>query len=449
MRTNIAEEKMEIKEFTVSELSQLIKRVIDQNFDGYIKIKGEISGLKIAASGHAYFNLKDENALITCTCWRSALGRINFRLEEGMEVVATGKLTIYQVQSKYQFSVDKIEVSGTGALMELLLKRKEALAKEGLFDASRKKPIPFFPKRIGVITSPVGSVIQDIIHRVKERCPAIIMLWPVAVQGETCAFEVSSAINGFNNIRKEVRPDVIIVARGGGSIEDLWGFNEEIVARATANSSIPIISAIGHETDFTLIDFASSLRAPTPTAAAEIATPVLLDIKAKISMINNRINNSRANIIYNFSSRLSLVFKSLAQQDRFLYQKYQRLDEAVFRLKNSLPNNLKVKYTHLKSLRLPINVINSIIQKNHTSCINLFKSSTVSINGFILSLANKISLNNKMLETMSTDKVLARGFTITRSQSGTLLTSKELATNEISIEVEWKDGKLILINKKP
>ena len=441
MSLAISSAKEEIKEFKVGELSSLIKRVIDDNF-GFIKVRGEISGIKIAASGHAYFNLKDQDAILACTCWKPIMSRVNFKLEDGLEVIATGRLSTYAGQSKYQLSVEKIEASGAGALMELLLKRKELLAKEGLFDESRKKKLPFFPSRIGVITSPVGAVLQDILHRVRDRCPATIMLWPVAVQGEACAFEVSSAINGFNNMEESLRPDVIIVARGGGSIEDLWGFNEEIVVRATANSSIPIISAIGHETDFTLIDFASSQRAPTPTAAAEFALPVISDIKARVAELESRYKNIFASVILNLKNKLNFIFKSFENLERILYPKYQRLDDLSFRLQNSLPNNLKIKSTKLHAISLPQSAIYSLLSKKETQYINLFERCISAINNNILKLNSKIELNSKLIESMSVKKILNRGFAIVRSDDGAILSSAAIAKTQRIFSIEWKDGKI-------
>ena len=267
----------EPQHFSVSEVSSKIKKLLEDNL-GYVKIKGEISGFIKAASGHGYFSLKDERAVLAATCWRHNLANIDFKLEEGLEVVVSGKITAYAGQSKYQISVEKISPAGAGAFMQILRERKAKLEKEGLFAKETKQNLPFFPKTIGIITSPSGAVIKDIIHRISDRCPTRLLVWPVTVQGETSATEVSNAITGFNKLTKD-RPDLIIVARGGGSIEDLWGFNDEIVVKSAFASKIPLISAVGHETDYTLLDLVADRRAPTPTAAAEFAVPVLADLK--------------------------------------------------------------------------------------------------------------------------------------------------------------------------
>ena len=269
-------------EFTVSELSGAVKRVIEGEF-GLVRVRGEVGRVSRPASGHVYFDLKDDRAVLAAIAWKGQAARMRGMLEEGMEVVATGRLTTFPGQSKYQIIVEEVAPAGAGALMAMLEKRRAQLQAEGLFDPARKKPIPYLPRVIGVITSPSGAVIRDILHRLRDRFPRPVLIWPVAVQGANCAPEVAAAIRGFNALPEGgpiPRPDVLIVARGGGSIEDLWGFNEEIVVRAAADSRIPLISAVGHETDTTLIDYAADLRAPTPTAAAELAVPVRLDLIA-------------------------------------------------------------------------------------------------------------------------------------------------------------------------
>ncbi|MFZ8945616.1 MAG: exodeoxyribonuclease VII large subunit, partial [Paracoccaceae bacterium] len=269
-------------EFSVSEISGAIKRVIEGEFS-HVRIKGEIGRVSFPRSGHVYLDLKDERAVLSAVIWKGVATHLQVRPEEGLEVVATGRITTFGGQSKYQLVIEDLKPAGVGALMAMLEKRKAMLAAEGLFDASRKKSIPFLPEVIGVVTSPSGAVIRDILHRLRDRFPRKVLIWPVAVQGDKCAPEVARAIAGFNALTAGgtvPRPDVLIVARGGGSLEDLWGFNEEIVARAAASSDIPLISAVGHETDTTLIDFVSDLRAPTPTAAAELAVPVRHELAA-------------------------------------------------------------------------------------------------------------------------------------------------------------------------
>jgi exodeoxyribonuclease VII large subunit len=276
---------------SVSELSGALKRTIEDAF-GQVRVRGEISGFKRHASGHCYFTLKDENACIDAVIWRTSAGSLAFRPEDGAEVIATGKLTTYPGRSKYQIVVDRMELAGEGALLALLERRRKALAAEGLFDTSRKRRLPFLPRVIGVVTSPTGAVIRDILHRLEDRCPTHVILWPVPVQGEGSAAKIAAAIRGFPSL--EPRPELLIVARGGGSIEDLWPFNEEEVVRAAAESPIPLISAVGHETDTTLIDFASDLRAPTPTAAAELAVPVRAELFAQLDELEHRARHCLA-----------------------------------------------------------------------------------------------------------------------------------------------------------
>jgi exodeoxyribonuclease VII large subunit len=270
---------------TVSELSGDLKRLIETAFDR-VRVRGEISGFKHHASGHCYFTLKDDAANIDAVIWRGSVGALAFKPEDGAEVIATGKLTTYPGRSKYQLVISRMELAGEGALMALLERRRRALAGEGLFDADRKRPLPFLPGLIGVVTSPTGAVIRDILHRLEDRCPTHVIVWPVPVQGEGASGKIASAIRGFADFAP--RPDLLIVARGGGSIEDLWAFNEEEVVRAAAASPIPLISAVGHETDTTLIDHAADLRAPTPTAAAELAVPVRAELFALLAELGRR-----------------------------------------------------------------------------------------------------------------------------------------------------------------
>ncbi len=289
-------EPKEIVEYSVSQLSVNLKKLVEANFS-FIKVRGEVSGFKLAATGHGYFNIKDDVAVLACTCWKPIMQKLEFAIADGVEVIVFGKLTTYAGMSRYQLNVEAIMPSGDGALMAILKERKDRLAKEGLFDVEHKKAIPYFPEKIGVVTSSAGAVIQDILHRIQDRFPTHVIIWPVAVQGQSASAEIARAINGFSAMEESMRPDVIIVARGGGSIEDLWAFNEEAVVRAVYNCSIPVISAIGHETDFTLIDLVSDLRAPTPTAAAEFAVPVKAEIVARIAHYFSSLINNMAQII--------------------------------------------------------------------------------------------------------------------------------------------------------
>src|ERR1700750_1091838 len=286
-----AEALLNAREFTVSELSSALKRTVEDAY-GHVRVRGEISGFRGAhSSGHCYFTLKDESARIEAVIWRTTHARMRFRPQEGLEVIATGKLTTYPGSSKYQIVIEALEPAGIGALMALMEERKKKLAAEGLFDEARKQLLPWLPEVIGVVTSPTGAVIRDILHRLEDRFPRRVLVWPVKVQGEGSAEQVAAAIRGFNALPeggKIPRPDVLIIARGGGSLGDLWSFNEEIVGRAAAESRIPVISAVGHETDITLIDFAADKRAPTPTAAAEMAVPVKSDLMTEVDSLARR-----------------------------------------------------------------------------------------------------------------------------------------------------------------
>jgi exodeoxyribonuclease VII large subunit len=325
-------------EYTVTELSGAVKKVIEGEF-GLVRVRGEVGRVSRPASGHLYFALKDDRASLDAVSWKGQVAKMQVRPEEGMEVVATGRMTTFPGQSKYQLIVEDVAPAGAGALMAMLEKRKVALAAEGLFDAARKQAIPYLPGVIGVVTSPSGAVIRDILHRLRDRFPRHVLIWPVAVQGQACAAEVAAAIRGFNAIEPGgpiPRPDLIIVARGGGSLEDLWGFNEEIVVRAAAASRIPLISAVGHETDTTLIDYASDLRAPTPTAAAELAVPVRLELVAALDALSARQSRGLAQGLSTRGQRLRDLARALPRLESLLAQPSQRFDAAVQRLGGAL-----------------------------------------------------------------------------------------------------------------
>ena len=327
-----------VQTFSVSEISAALKRTVEGQF-AHVRIRGELSGVKRAASGHVYMALKDDRAVLDGVCWRGTAGRLTFRPEDGLEVVATGKLSTYPGRSKYQIIIEHMEPAGVGALMALLEERKKALAAEGLFAAERKRPLPYLPTVIGVITSPTGAVIRDILHRLQDRFPRHVLLWPVQVQGEAAAGQVAEAIRGFNALGPQgpvPRPDVLIVARGGGSIEDLWGFNEEIVVRAAAESAIPLISAVGHETDTTLIDYAADRRAPTPTAAAEVAVPVRADLMAGVADLSARLGQARRRTMDLRRERLTALGRALPRPRDLMGAARQRLDEAGGRLPRAL-----------------------------------------------------------------------------------------------------------------
>ncbi len=326
-------------ELTVSELSSALKRTIEDRF-GFVRLRGEISNYRGPhSSGHAYFCLKDASARIDAVIWKTTFSRLRVKPQEGLEVVATGKITTFPGKSSYQIVIDAIEPAGVGALMALFEERRRKLAAEGLFDEARKRALPFLPVRIGVVTSPTGAVIRDILHRIADRFPRHVLVWPVRVQGETSAAEIAAAIEGFNAFSTDgpmARPDVIIVARGGGSLEDLWSFNEEIVVRAAAASLIPLISAIGHETDWTLIDHAADLRAPTPTGAAEKAVPVRLELLAAIADLSRRHAGATLRLIDRRRTELRALFRALPQGEAILALPRQRIDHAARRLSGAV-----------------------------------------------------------------------------------------------------------------
>jgi exodeoxyribonuclease VII large subunit len=345
-------------EYTVSELAAALKRSVEENFS-LVRVRGEISGYKRHGSGHCYFALKDADAVLDAVCWRMTAIRLSIKPEDGMEVVATGRLTTYPGRSKYQLIVESIELAGRGALLKLLEDRRQRLAAEGLFAAERKRKLPYLPQVIGVVTSPTGAVIRDILHRLADRFPRRVIVWPVAVQGENAAAQIAAAIDGFNRLRPVApgekgvpRPDLIIVARGGGSLEDLMAFNEEIVVRAAAASAIPLISAVGHETDTTLIDHASDRRAPTPTAAAEMAVPVRLDLVAELDGKNARLARGLARLFSERRLHLAGLARGLPEPHDLIGAAQQRLDDRADRLRLAVRSRLEAARSRLTAARL-------------------------------------------------------------------------------------------------
>lgn len=323
---------------SVGELSFKLKRMVEGEF-GHVRLRGEISGYKRAASGHVYLALKDDAAVIDGVMWKGQVNALAFAPQDGIEVIATGKLTTYPGRSKYQIVIERMELAGAGALMALFEKLKAKLAGEGLFDRERKVALPYLPRTIGVVTSPTGAVIRDILHRLEDRCPSHVIVWPVKVQGQGAAEEVAAAVRGFDAIPADgpvPRPDLVIVARGGGSIEDLWAFNEEVVVRAVADCTIPIISAVGHETDTTLCDFAADLRAPTPTAAAELAVPVLADLRYTIQSHGSRTQRCANRYVERGRERLTALARLLPKREALLGPQRQRADDAGQRLDRGL-----------------------------------------------------------------------------------------------------------------
>jgi exodeoxyribonuclease VII large subunit len=323
---------------SVTELAGRLKRMVEGEF-GHVRLRGEISGYKRAVSGHVYLALKDEGAVIDAVIWKGQAAQIPFAPQDGIEVIATGKLTTYPGRSKYQIIIERMELAGEGALMALFEKLKAQLGSEGLFDAARKQPLPYLPKVIGVVTSPTGAVIRDILHRLADRCPSHVVVWPVKVQGDGAAKEIAAAIRGFDAIAPGgpvARPDLVIVARGGGSIEDLWAFNEEVVVRAIAACSIPLISAVGHETDTSLADFAADRRAPTPTAAAEMAVPVRAELQSAVAELSLRTQRCARRYHERGRERLQALVRVIPRRDALLGPQRQKADDLGARLDRGL-----------------------------------------------------------------------------------------------------------------
>ncbi len=428
-----------IQEYSVSEISDSIKGTLENSF-GYVKVRGEVSGLSKPASGHIYLNLKDDKAVIKAIIWRSAAARISFVPEDGLEVICSGKLTTgysdrYPGRSDYSIIVDSITPAGEGALMALLEQRKKKLVAEGLFDEQNKKSLPKYPETIGIVTSPTGAVIKDILHRLNERFPCNVILWPVPVQGQDAAQLISDAVDGFNNLssKDEVNiPNLIIIARGGGSIEDLWPFNEEIVIRSVFKSNIPIVSAIGHETDTTLIDFVSDLRAPTPTAAAEISTPDKEELLRDISEKNNRLNYS-----------INLYLDNL--KDNFISIK----DKLPVSLKLFL-NNLTSHFQNI-SQSLNFRVIGEQLKSSKVKLISLEESLLKAKNILVERLQKELDNKSTLLESLSYKSVLKRGYSVTRISNKIIKSKKDLKDeSELIIETNFATlkAKLREINDK-
>ncbi len=439
-------------EYTVSEISGAVKRTLEGEF-GRVRVKGEVGRVVVARSGHMYFDVKDDKNSLACTTWKGQVSRLTVLPEEGMEVVVTGKMTAYGGQSKYNLNVDDVAVAGVGALMAMLEKRKKQLASEGLFEASRKKPIPFLPEVIGVITSPTGAVIRDILHRLRDRFPRKVLVWPVAVQGQSCAPEVARAIEGFNAMTPGgalPRPDLLIVARGGGSIEDLWGFNEEIVARAAAASDIPLISAVGHETDTTLIDFVSDQRAPTPTAAAELSVPVRLDLMAWADSMGARASTALIGQMGNRQQRVRDLGRALPKPDMILAPMRQRMDLAVERLPSALRamvQRRKVDLAQTAGGLRPMTLTRQI-KEGQTRVERLTADLPNRMAARLEKLSERLSAVDRLRETLGYKETLKRGYAVVRA-SGKVATRKKDLPKDAAVEIEFSDGKILLADAKP
>ena len=434
-------------ELSVSELSFSIKNLIEDNF-GYVRVKGEIGRVSNPASGHVYFDLKDKDSVISGIVWKGNASSLEIQPEEGLEVICTGKVTTYKGQSKYQIIIDNIEPAGLGALMALLEKRKKALSAEGLFSNEFKQNIPFLPNIIGVVTSPSGSVIRDIIHRINDRFPCQIIVWPVRVQGETCPDEVADAIDGFHLLEQSgiSNPDLIIVARGGGSVEDLWGFNDEKVVRSVFRSKIPIISAIGHETDNTLIDLVADLRAPTPTAAAEKSVPVKNDLIEVINELESRYENSILRSIQYIETQSKKIFKSFPVIANILKNPFQKTESLASRLTFSLKSSVNIfdeKYLRVSKIFKLSLLTDKLIRLDEKASLN-YKSLGTKFGYFLKNFKNRLNLSSGILGALSHEKVLKRGFAIVKDDDFSLIRSSKDIKNNQSLNIQFSNDDILI-----
>ena len=454
-------------EFSVTEISGALKRTIEGAF-GRVRVRGEVGRVMLARSGHLYFDVKDDRSVIAAVSWKGQVSKFSIMPEEGMEVVVTGKLTTFGTQSKYQINVDDVSVAGEGALMAMLEKRKKQLASEGLFAPERKKSLPYLPEVIGVVTSPTGAVIRDILHRLRDRFPRKVVIWPVVVQGDQCAGQVAAAIKGFNALTPGgavPRPDLLIVARGGGSIEDLWGFNEETVARAAAESDIPLISAVGHETDTTLIDFVSDQRAPTPTAAAEMAVPVRLDLLGWTDEQGARLTRSLSDGILRRGQRLRDLSRALPRAESLLQTPSQRLDNATNRLPQALKAGVQNRRIELgkrtgslrastleqmikskrealgrRSDRLSPLALNRENRRRKDKIDDLFRRLSEANDRKVETLKERLAGLDRVRETLGYNATLERGYAVVRGD-GDLITDTKGAKKASEIEIQFADGR--------
>jgi exodeoxyribonuclease VII large subunit len=432
-------------EWTVSELSAALKRTVEDTY-GYVRVRGEVSGFRGASpSGHCYFRLKDDRAVLEAVIWKTTYGRMRVKPEEGLDVIVSGRLTTFAGSSKYQIVVDTLEPAGVGALMKLLEERKKKLAAEGLFDEARKQLIPFLPEVVGVVTSPTGAVIRDILHRLQDRFPRRVLVWPVRVQGDASAAEVAGAIEGFNALPESgplPRPDLIIVARGGGSLEDLWPFNEEIVVRAAAASMIPLISAVGHETDVTLIDFASDKRAPTPTAAAEMAVPVRSELMSRLAGLAQRKLACWQRNIERHRKELTLLARALPKD--VLAAPRQQLDFLATRLPRVLRANAQIHHMQLTRVAAALSprLLRQRLLRGREIAAALSERARRAERVTLDRRAQRLRSAGQLLNAYSYRGVLARGFALVRDGGGWPLRTAAAVAPGVALEIEFADGRV-------
>lgn len=428
-----------LPEYSVSEIAGAIKRTVEERF-GLVRVRGEISGFKRATSGHLYLALKDESAVLDAVMWKGPALSLPFRPEDGLEVIATGRLTTYPGRSKYQLVIERMEPAGVGALMAMLEARKTRLAAEGLFDPARKRPLPYLPHVVGVVTSPTGAVIRDILHRLSDRFPCRVLLWPVAVQGDGAAAQIAAAIAGFNAM-PDTRPDVLIVARGGGSVEDLWAFNEEVVVRAAAASTIPLISAVGHETDTTLIDFASDRRAPTPTAAAEMATPVRADLLLALDTLGTRLTGGVLRLLGMQRQRLEGVARGLPLPRHLLGLAQQRADDLAERLPRALTQSLAERRARLERSALSPALLLQQVRAQQARVDNAHARMQQAGAAQHGQRSAQIEGLGRLLQTLSYQATLARGYAVVRDTADQPVTDSKAAQAAGRLTLEFADGR--------
>jgi len=451
--------------YSVGELSTALKRAVEDNF-GWVRVRGEVSGFKRAASGHLYFSLKDDKAVLDAVCWRGTTGRLGLKPEDGLEVIASGKLTTYAQRSRYQIVIESLDVAGEGALLKLLEERRKKLMAEGLFDEARKRELPYLPAVIGVVTSPTGAVIRDILHRLSERFPRHVLIWPVVVQGEKAASEVAAAIHGFNLLKPNgaaPQPDILIVARGGGSLEDLWAFNEEEVVRAAAESKIPLISAIGHETDTTLIDLAADRRAPTPTAAAEMAVPVRADLIDDLMSRERRLVSATARLLAERRNYLTGLGRGLPDVAYLLGAAAQRLDDWSERLTLSARALLRTRSDNIAKLgyQLPRprealaekqrelarvaaglqpRALEMHIRENVRRNGALGERAARALHQLLAREIERVAALDRLLDSFSYERVLERGFVLVRDDQAQPVTSVAALRPGVEVAICFHDG---------
>ncbi|MFL0355105.1 exodeoxyribonuclease VII large subunit [Erythrobacter sp. GH1-10] len=433
---------------SITEISNALKRTVEDRF-GHVRLRGELSGVKRAASGHLYCALKDDKAVLDGVMWRGNTNRLAFVPEDGLEVIATGKLTTYAGRSKYQIVMESLELAGEGALLALLEKTRARLEAEGLFARERKRPLPFLPKTIGVVTSPTGSVIRDILHRLADRFPSHVVVWPVLVQGQGAADQVANAVRRFSSMESGgpvARPDVVIVARGGGSIEDLWSFNEEIVVRAIAECTIPVISAVGHETDTTLADYAADRRAPTPTAAAEIAVPVRADLEASLADFAARQRRAVYRPVELGRERLEARTRRMPKPESLLQPQAQRLDEAAERLRRGLTDRAAQGRERLAGVasRLSPNAL----KRAHADATRRLANARLApalVTRPLASKRDQLASLARLASQLHPERPLERGYAIVRDAAGKALTSKAQAEREAALKLQFKDDVLDVV----